>query len=330
MSILYITDQGAVITKLDGRVVVRKGKEILEDLPARDVERVVIFGNAHITTPAMRFFLDQGIDVSLLSSHGRYQGRLQPGFCKDAELRRMQYRQSCNEKMCLAISKSIVSGKLKNMETLLKRQKGQTRQIVQALHTMKRALVDLCNATNLDAVRGYEGSCAAMYYKAFSSILPEGFCFETRSRQPPADKTNVLLSLGYTLLYNTFYAMVNIVGLDPYQGFFHQTHHGHAALASDLMEEFRSIIVDSVVLLVVNKGEITRRDFSEKDGRILLGEDGLKKYLSRYETRIRSEIIHPTQKIKLSYYQCIEAQVRRLARVVSGREKTYVPFLSLY
>ena len=173
--------------------------------------------------------------------------------------------------MCLAISKSIVSGKLKNMETLLKRQKGQTHQIVQALHTMKRALVDLCNATNLDAVRGYEGSCAAMYYKAFSSILPEGFCFETRSRQPPADKTNVLLSLGYTLLYNTFYAMVNIVGLDPYQGFFHQTHHGHAALASDLMEEFRSIIVDSVVLLVVNKGEITRRDFSEKGGRILLG-----------------------------------------------------------
>lgn len=328
MFTLYITDQGASITKSDGRVAVKKKGRIVEDLPAKDIERVVIFGNARVTTPAMKFFLDRGIDLCLLSSSGNYKGRLQPGFCKDAGLRRTQYKQSCNKTMCLAISKSVVSGKLKNMETFLKRQKRQTGQIGQALHTIKGAMRDLSCAPHLDSVRGYEGSSAAMYYKALSSLLTHDFRFEKRTHHPPADKTNVLLSLGYTLLYNTFYSLINIAGLDPYQGFYHQVRHGHAALASDLMEEFRAIIVDSIVLLVIKKDEITHRDFSEKNGKIVFGKEGLKRFIMRYESKMQSVITHPRHKIKLSYYQCIEEQVRHFTRVISGKEKTYTPFLS--
>lgn len=328
MSVLYITDHGVTVTKTDSRIVIRKNNEIVEDLPARDIERVIIFGNAHITMPAMRFFLSKGIDVNLLSSHGRYYGRLQPGFCKDAELRRMQYKRSLDKRMCTAVSKSMVFGKLKNEETFLGRQKRQTRQVIQALHTIQNALKNLSQTTNSDSIRGYEGSSAAMYYRAFSSLLGEDFQFEKRSHYPPTDKTNVLLSLGYTLLYNTLYSIINTVGLDPYQGFYHQFRHGHASLASDLMEEFRPIIVDSIVLLVINKAEITRRDFSERNGKISLVNDGLKKFFTRYENRMQGVIIHPRQKIKLSYYQCIEEQVRHFARVIFGKEKTYIPFLS--
>lgn len=216
MSILYITDQGATVTKTDGRIVVRKENKILEDLPAIDIERVVILGNAHLTTPAMKFFLARGIDVSLLSSHGRYKGRLQPEFCKDAELRRMQYKQSCNKETVLLISKSIVSGKLRNIEAFLKRQKKRTSQVIKAIHTIQNGLSGLSKAKHLDSIRGYEGSATAMYYKALSSLLTQDFKFEKRSHYPPTDKTNVLLSLGYTMLYNTIYGIINIVGLDPY------------------------------------------------------------------------------------------------------------------
>ncbi|MCR4290566.1 MAG: CRISPR-associated endonuclease Cas1 [Candidatus Scalindua sp.] len=329
MSILYVTDQGATITKTDGRVVVRRENKILEDLPAIDIERVVIFGNAHLTTPSMKFFLDRGIDVCLLSSRGRYKGRLQPEFCKDAELRRMQYKQSCNQQTSLLVSKSIVYGKLRNMESFLKRQKRQTLQVKQALQTIKRCLINLNRSANLDSVRGYEGSAASMYYKALSSLLKKEFQFTKRTHYPPADKTNILLSLGYTLLYNTIYGIINVVGFDPYQGFYHQTRHGHAALASDLMEEFRAIIVDSIVLLAINRGEIVPGNFSNQQGKIMFDNEGLKKFLNRYESRLSSIIRHPVQKIQLSYYQCMEAQVRHFARVIYGNEKTYIPFVNV-
>ncbi|MCF6157628.1 MAG: CRISPR-associated endonuclease Cas1 [wastewater metagenome] len=327
MSILYVHDQGASITKTDGRIVVRKEREILEDLPAKDIERIVVFGNAHITTPAMRFFLERGIDVSLLSYGGRYKGRLQPEFCKDAELRRIQYRQSCSKKTCLHVSKAIVTGKLKNMEFFLKRQKKHTRQVTQALKTIQSGISSVSAASEIDSVRGYEGSSAAQYYKALSSLFTEDYRFERRTHYPPRDKTNALLSLGYTLLYNTFYSIINVVGFDPYLGFYHQVRHGHASLASDLMEEFRAIIVDSTVLLLVNKGEITSEDFVEKQERIVIGKDGLKRFLTRYENKLHSEILHPVQKIHLSYYQCLVAQVRHFARVVSGKERNYTPFV---
>lgn len=326
MSILYVTDQGATITKTGGRVVVRKKNKILEDLPAIGIERVIIFGNAHLTTPAMKFFLGRGIDVSLLSSRGRYKGRLQPEFCKDAELRRKQYKQSCNKKTAIHICKAVVNGKLKNMELFLKRQKRQTPQTSQAINTIKKCLKNLNRSDHMDSVRGYEGSAAAVYYKALNSLLKKEFSFKRRTHNPPEDNVNVLLSLGYTLLYNTIYGIINIVGLDPYQGFYHQSRHGHATLASDLMEEFRAIIVDSIVLLSVNKGEIVPENFSNRHGKIVLDNAGLKRFLNRYEGRLRSVIRHPVQKIQLSNYQCMEAQVRHFARVIYEKEKTYIPF----
>jgi len=327
MSVLYITDQGATITKTDGRVVIRKENRLLEDLPARDIERIIIFGNVNITTPAMKFFLSQGIDVCLLSSHGRYKGRLQGEFCKDVETRKMQYMKAADQNIRLVMSKAITTGKLKNMVKFLKRQKMQTPEVKQAIKTAQSGLERLEYATNQDTVRGYEGSSASAYYRGLSSLLKKEFRFQNRSHYPPQDKTNVLLSLGYTLLYNTVYSEINIVGLDPYQGFLHASRHGHATLASDMMEEFRSIIVDSVVLRIINKKKITNKDFTRQGGKIKLGNDGLKRILTDYENRLRDVVKYPGKDKRLNYLQCIEEQLRHFVRVITEKEKTYMPFI---
>ncbi len=327
MSILYIIDQGATISTIDGRLVVRKDKRILDDVPAKDADRLVIFGNVHITTPAMKYFLGSGTDVSFLSIHGNYKGRLQPKLCNDAELRRLQYKKSSHKKTCLRVSKSLVSAKLSNMSVLLRRQKRKTMQTQGALNTIKHGLVDIQNISNLDSLRGYEGSSSASYFRAFSSLLHNDFKFQKRTRHPPKDMTNTLLSLGYTLLYNRIYGVISVAGLDPYQGVYHQASRGHATLVSDFMEEYRALIVDSLVLLLVNTREITTKDFSQKKGCSLISHNGLKKVLSRFEDRIQTVIIHPRLSVKLSYQRCIEEQVRQFTRFIRGREKTYVPFV---
>ena len=151
--------------------------------------------------------------------------------------------------------------------------------------------------------------------------------FNTRSYHPPSDPVNVLLSLGYTLLYNNVHAAVNVVGLDPYMGYFHRPRHGHAALVSDLMEEYRSVIVDPIVLTALNKRIVSEADFqTESSGRLALQPDGLKGFLALYSGRIL-EIVHYAPKaMNTSYRQLIEFQVRHFARVILGDDSEYRPY----
>lgn len=326
MAILYITDQGVTISKTDGRIIVRKEGKLLQDIPAFKVSQVVIFGNAHITTPAVGFFLKRGIDVAYLSSRGKYKGRLQPEFCKDATLRQKQYECSLDPNFCLKVSKQIVTGKIQNMITFCQRQRGKEKDWKTSLQSMEQVMNQVSKASNHDSLWGYEGTASATYYKLFRTFLPEDWGFTKRIAHPPTDPINVLLSLGYTLLYNAFYAAINVVGMDPYLGFFHQTRHGHATLASDLMEEFRSIIVDSVVLSAVNKEVIKRKDFNGKDSQIRISDEGLKRFLVLYDQRMNTTVIHPQLKPQTSYHRCIELQVRHFARVIQGEDPVYYSF----
>jgi CRISPR-associated protein Cas1 len=185
----------------------------------------------------------------------------------------------------------------------------------------------VAQARSIDVVRGQEGAAGAAYYEAFGRMVRgEGFRFEKRTKRPPKDPVNALLSLGYTLLHNNVYAMINVVGLDPYQGFFHAIRQGHPALASDLSEEFRAIIVDSVVLSVINKGMLKPGDFRESSGGIYLSKEGVKRFVEQYEGRVNTGVTHPLFGEKMSYMQCIERQVRLFARVLMGQAEAYKPF----
>lgn len=166
MSTLYLTEQGALVTKTDGRLLIRKDGKTLHDLPAIHVEQIVIFGNVHFTTPAIKFVLEQGIDVAYLSSYGKYRGRLQHAFAKDATLRQAQYQKASAPSFCLAFAKSLIGGKLQNTLAFTQRQRQRHAEVETSIGFMHQMLRHLSAANTLDMIRGYEGAASAAYFRA--------------------------------------------------------------------------------------------------------------------------------------------------------------------
>lgn len=326
MTTLYLTEQGATVTKTDGRLLVRKDGQVLYDLPAVHVDQIVVFGNSHFTAPAVKYVLEQGIDVAYLSTYGMYRGRLQQAMAKDATLRQAQYQRAGEPDFCLSVAKNLVGGKVHNTLAFARRQRGRRSEVKATTRLLRHTLNQLPTASNLEAVRGYEGAAAAAHFRAFRTFLKQDLGFRSRVRHPPTDPVNALLSLGYTLLYNQTFAAINVVGLDPYLGFFHQTRHGHATLASDLMEEWRPILVDSVVLGLINRDELRAVDFRTRSGRVRLRPEGLRTFLKAYDARVRSEVLYPPTQQRLSYLRCLEMQVRHLSQVLTNQQPDYTPY----
>ena len=329
MSVIYVTEQGAYLAKTGQRLLVKKSKETLLDVPAIEVSQVILFGNVSITPATVTFLLGRSIDVAFLTQTGRYKGRLQPEFSKKVSLRQQQFARAADGDFCLEVAKAIVIGKIANARTICMRRQRELgdKKIGGVVKRLDRARRKAAQASSIEAVRGQEGAAGAAYFEAFGRMVKaEGFSFEKRTKRPPKDPVNALLSLGYTLLHNNVYAMINVVGLDPYQGFFHAARQGHPTLASDLTEEFRVIVVDSVVLSVINKGIIKPGDFRPSKGGIYLTKEGLKKFVGQYEGRMSTQVMHPHFEEKMSYMQCIERQVRFFSWVLTEREKEYKPF----
>lgn len=186
----------------------------------------------------------------------------------------------------------------------------------------------MATAQQPDSLFGYEGTASAAYFRAFRAALKGDWKFETRQYHPPPDETNSLLSLGYTLLHNDVFAAINIVGLDQFMGFLHQPRLGHAALASDLMEEHRCVVVDRLVLTILNKRIIAETDFvlTPQQG-FRLVPDALKRFLALYARQMGEVVSYPAKNIQTSYRKVIEQQVRQFARVVMGEEPVYKPYL---
>ena len=327
MAILYITQQGAVLHRSGNQVIVKKDRNVLQEIPIIQLDEVVIFGNGHITTPAIGYLLHKNIPVSFLSSQGKYRGKLQPRYAKDTVIRQQQYALAAKPQRCLEFAKSFVRGKLTNSVRFCQRQRTRNAEVKTAMDSIRQIIRNLDGAKNLDTLLGYEGAGAAAHYGAFRELLAQDWGFTTRQFRPPPYPINAMLSLGYTLLHNHVYAFINVVGLDPYCGYFHQPRHGHAALASDLMEEFRSIIVNGYVLSLINNNRVRPDDFDQTSKGIRFTKEALNRFLTGYYGRMQQTFQHPTRKEKATYLRCIELQVRHLARVIVGEERAYQPFL---
>ena len=327
MAILYITQQGVVLHKSGNRIIVKIENDVLQEIPIVKLDEVVIFGNGHMTTQTIGFLLHKNIPVSFLSSQGKYKGKLQPRYAKDTHIRQQQYAIAAKSERCLELAKCFVRGKLTNAIRFSQRQRTQNAEVKAAVSTIRQTLEKLKQAKNLDSLLGYEGSGTVAHYRAFRQFLARDWGFTTRQFRPPPDPINAMLSLGYTLLHNHVYAFINVVGFDPYCGYFHQPKHGHAALASDLMEEFRQIIVDGYVLTLANNNRIKPQDFESTEKGIRFTKNALDNFLSGYYERMQQTFQHPTRNEKTNYLRCIELQVRHLARVVRGKESVYKPFL---
>ena len=334
-NVLYVDEQGCAIKKTGERILVVKENETVRDIPLIHLGQVVISGNVNLTTPAMQTLLHEGIPVVFLSAYGRYHGALTPQVSRNSLLRCAQHKVANNPDACLDLSKAFVQGKVANMRMMLQRRKWQSTDTtdsalepllanIKAMQAMEKRIH---KATGLPELLGIEGNASAAYFGAFNFMLKSemGFDFQRRSRRPPADPTNALLSFAYSLLTADLISAIQTVGLDPYVGFFHQLKYGKPCLALDLMEEFRPIIADSVVVTLINNRRIKPEDFRQSHGGWYLKEHHRKVFYAAYETRKNETITHPVFKYKLTFRRAIELQVRILAKYLTGEIDQYTP-----
>ncbi len=325
---LYIQEQGSVLAREDERLVVKKEKEILLEVPAAKIDQIFVFGNCTITTPAMTYCLKEDIPIILFSSRGNYYGIIDSPLGDNVSLHRQQFARVADPAFCLATAKAIIETKLHNSRLLLQRhqRRKQLPAVATAIDRLGEISMRLPQATTLEEANGYEGAGAAQYFAALGQLVDSAFQFSRRTRQPPTDPFNSLLSLGYTLLFYNLYALITARGLHPYVGHLHLMRDRHPALASDLIEEFRAPIVDSLVLYIVNSKIMKPTDFSRlPNGPCLLSNEARKTFLRFFEQKMATQITHPHTGTVADYRRCLDLQVCHMVEWIRGEVTAYQP-----
>lgn len=295
-------------------------KDVLLQRPIAQVSELVLFGEALLTPAALSTLLEQGASVHYLTRGGRHYAHIVPTENKNAPLRVQQYAAHLDPARKLDIARQMVLGKVQNSVTILKRRNADTAPIQPFLDKIK-------TSEDLESLRGLEGMVARHYFAALGASFPLDFAFEKRSRRPPRDCPNSLLSLAYTFLNKEAQTALRIAGLDPSVGYLHEVNYGRPALALDLIEEFRAPLADSVVLTLLNKDMISLESFEYSRGYPTLNEDGFKQFLRAWEDRLSQKVRHPQLGHKLDYRNVLLAQARILGKHLMGELKHYTPFL---
>lgn len=289
-----------------------------------EVSQVVILGHATLTTPALHELMRREIPVSWHTAGGWFLGHTVGLGHRNVELRAHQWRQSFDQAFCLRFARGLVSAKIRNGRTLIRRNWRGEEPADAVLALLDRDRQQAEAARDLPTLLGIEGMAARRYFGAFAQCLAasvvgrERFDGEGRNRRPPTDPVNALLSFTYAMLARTWTIQLSAVGLDAYRGFYHQPRYGRPALALDMMEPFRPLVADSAVLLACNNGEIGPGDFLERVGAVALTPEGRKAMIAAYERRLDQEITHPLFGYRVSYRRLFEVQARLLGRYLAG------------
>lgn len=336
----------------------RRGKDGGAPVPARKehiplikIDEVVVLGEVTLTASALHLLLERNIEITFLGYYGQFKGRLSPSFSRNAALRLAQYRAHQDMVKRCELARRFVIGKLSNQRTLLqhynRRQANpEMRQAIEQMATQLHQLTALpleqmrvpdtlvsgensIAGTPLETILGMEGVGSAAYFRCFGTLLIDSkqWPFPGRVKRPPTDPVNALLSFGYSLLTNKVASAVQLVGFDHYVGYLHSSFYGRPSLALDLVEEFRPIIVDSVVLTLLNKRIITMNDFVVELGTYRLKDERRKVFFTHFEERLNEEIHHPLFGYTVTYRRCLELQARLLGKVLVGEMNEYPPLL---
>ncbi len=333
-AVLYVQEPGSHVGKRSEHLIVRKdGKEVTR-VPMHAIRQLVVFGNVQVSTQALETLVTNEIPVAYLTGYGRFIGTFAPAERKNVGLREAQFRRFADPAECLALSKAVVRGKLINQRALLMRSlrgEGDRGSDEPAARDLAELIRRLDGAPALETVLGLEGQGAALYFGEFGRFLRtqppgRGFEFTSRNRRPPRDPVNALLSFAYAMLTKDCFAAVSTVGFDPYKGFFHSNRHGKPSLALDLMEEFRPVIADSVVLTLINNEMLTPADFLVWREACQLTDSGRRQFFQAYEQRKATVVTHPVYGYKMSYSRMLEVQARMLAAYVRGSVPAYTGF----
>ena len=330
MSTLYLVQQGTTVHKEQGRFLIRAPQTQTVEVPIREVEQILIFGNCQLTTQVISVCLDQRITVVYLSQLGDYKGHLWSAEAESIQTVLAQVERHRDDHFRLETARAIVMGKLQNSKQLLLRlnRKRKLDRIASLIDGLNSDLEATADAQEINALRGHEGAAAARYFKALGQLITNpGFVFNGRNRRPPTDPTNSLLSFGYTLLHNHMLSLILAEGLNPYLGNLHGSERKQTFLAFDLVEEFRAAIVDSLVVRLINRKSISPTDFTwpNKQGGIYLQGAGRRLFLQRFEDRLSQPVSHPDIESQVSHRRVLQLQVQRYKQAIL-RGSQYEPY----
>jgi CRISPR-associated protein Cas1 len=330
---LYINTQGLKVGKSGAVLQIKDKEKVLQEARIGEICQVNLMGNVQITTQAVQALCESETPICYFSMGGWFYGITMGLNTKNVFLRRNQFRLAEEEYFARTIARRLVAGKIRNQRTLVQRNHVEPDR--ETLSGLKAAAERAERAGSLAELLGIEGNAARMYFGEFAGMMkPDDdqrasalpFEMDGRNRRPPRDPVNAMLSLGYSLLAKDLTVACYAVGFDPYVGFYHQPRFGRPALALDLMEPFRPLIVDSAVLTAINTGMVTLRDFVRAGGAVALTAGGRKGFFRAYEMRMDALVTHPMFEYRVSYRRLLEIQARLLARVLEGEIGEYPVF----
>ncbi len=333
---LFVTTQGAYLAKEGETLVVRADKEKKFQIPVRNLDGVVCFGQVSASPFLLGMCAEQDVSVSFLTENGRFLAKATGPVSGNVILRRNQFRMADDPENSLNIARSVLTGKLVNSRTMLRRagrdrQESDSAALEQSANSLTSVLRRLSSAKSLEDIRGLEGEAARTYFGVFDHLLSsdeEAFTFTGRNRRPPLDPVNCLLSFVYTLLLHDIRSAMESVGLDPEVGFLHRDRPGRPGLALDLLEEFRPSVADRLVLSLINRGQVKSKGFQISGaGAVTMDEDTRKEVLVAYQKRKQQEVEHPFLKEKIALGLFPFAQALLLARYIRGDLEEYPPYL---
>lgn len=337
LNTLFVTTQGSYLSKKGDTVVVSQDHETKLRVPIHNLGSIVCFGNVACSPFLMGLCGEKDVTLSFLTQNGRFLARVQGPVSGNVLLRKEQYRRSDDACASAVIARSIVTAKIANSRVVLQRAQ-RDRQELQDNPAIKKALDNLWaliqavkDEADLDRVRGIEGSAANSYFSVFNSLVGanrEQFAFNGRSRRPPKDNMNALLSFLYTLLVHDVRSALEGVGLDPAVGFLHRDRPGRPSLALDLMEELRAYLADRLALSLVNRQQVKPDGFTKTEsGAVMMDDETRKTVLVAWQKRKQEEITHLFLQEKISLGLLAHVQAQILARYLRGDLDGYPPFL---
>jgi len=339
LNTLYVMTPQSYVHLENGTVRIDVEREKRLQVPLHHLAGLVTFGNVMISPALIHRLGDEGKSLVLLDEHGRFKARLEGPVSGNILLRQAQHRAANDSKATLELARACVAGKLKNSRAILQRGAREAADPEEAVE-LRRAADNLAaslraaaDANDLDELRGVEGEAARRYFAALNLIVKpqarQAFTLNGRTRRPPLDRFNALLSFLYALLMNDCRSALESVGLDPQLGYLHAVRPGRAALALDLQEEFRAVLADRLALTLINRGQLDADDFETREGgAVSLGDRGRRLVVTAWQERKKEEVTHPLLDTKLPIGLLPLVQARLLARAIRGDMPGYLPYLT--
>ena len=336
LNTLFVTTQGAYLSKEGETVVVSVERETRLQVPLHTLNGIICFGNVSMSPFLMGACAENNIGVGFLTEYGRFLARVHGKTNGNVLLRREQYRRADDLGFCADIARNIIAGKVCNARTVLQRSlrdhsdKINVSDIEIAVRRLGTNIDGIGNVRELDLLRGVEGDSARVYFNVFDHLIvaqKDDFKFEDRNRRPPVDNVNCLLSFIYNILMHDVRSALESVGLDSYVGFLHRDRPGRASLALDIMEEFRPFFADRMVLSLINRSQVTAKGFKRSEtGAVLMSDDTRKELLVAYQKRKQEEMFHPYLKENVQIGMLFHIQALLLARFLRGDIDGYPVF----